>query len=526
MGFAERIVAYTRVRPFNHKELHGNNCKPPCTHPVVDITSERTLTFNPSKLKVVAPVSRFSTARTRVRYDQHYEFEGVFGPESTEEEVYEKVAKPLLETAIQGSNATMFAYGATGCGKSHTVSSINERLAEDLFKRIEELSASTQFTVKVSYLQLYNEKLIDLLPSNAQISVESKPDPTSDNSNNHNMRKIKRNGLYLRDVSNSSAESSNQIDIPGMTEYEVSNTDDMHELFHRGNKNRCVATTQANSQSSRSHALLTVKISSHNKDSDVAKEASLTIIDLAGSERAQSTQNRGQRLAEGASINKSLLALGNCINARAKKSPFVPYRESKLTRLLRFSLEGKCKTAMVVCVSPSISNFDETHYTLEYAKRASSITGSLDTSKNKPKEINKNKDLEAEITEMSQWRYRCVKSLCEAFPGLEITVNSYGGWSTISPERLVQALQKSAIPVSSARLRSSPLRNRATNQVNENYPEVPILRENPSCASFRTSTKPLSSKTFREAIICYSRADTTAIRYPVSPLKRLRRDVS
>lgn len=430
MGNGERIAAYARIRPFNAAELRQDGAKPPCTHPIVDITSERTLTFNPSKLSVLAPVSKYSTARTRIRYDQRYEFDGVFGPESGEAEIYAKVAHPLLETAVAGSNATIFAYGATGCGKSYTVNNINERLADALFAIVRKSRAHTDFVVKVSYLQLYNEKLIDLLPA---------------------QQRSPRSTLFLRDTL---ASSTTHMHIPGLSEYECHSAQDVRELYQRGNENRCIAATQANSVSSRSHALLTFAISRRDRASGARKHATLTIIDLAGSERAQTTQNRGQRLAEGACINRSLLALGNCINARARNSPFVPYRESKLTRLLRFSLEGHCQTAMVVCVSPSLVNFDETHYTLEYAKRASSISGRGPLPRSSAPAPSRIKELEQQVLEMSQWRQRCVRSLCAAFPGLEAAVNANGGWSTISPERLVQTLQKSAIPLSSARIRT------------------------------------------------------------------------
>lgn len=435
MADNERIVAFTRIRPFNSAELTQTGRNPVCTHPVVDITSATTITFNPSKLSVLAPVSKYSTARTRIKYDQHYAFDGVFGPETPEHDIYKSVAHPLLEAAVGGTNATIFAYGATGCGKSYTVNMINRNVAESLFELIEPLQTDYDFTVKLSYLQLYNEKIIDLLPDERTNIIEQ--------------QRAHKNGLFLRDTN-----SNTQVEITGLKEYECFSAQDIHALYDRGNTNRCVSATQANSQSSRSHALLSFNITSRSRKTGATKQSCLTVIDLAGSERAQTTQNRGQRLAEGACINRSLLALGNCINARARKSQFVPYRESKLTRLLRFSLEGRCKTAMVTCISPSLVNFDETHYTLEYAKRASTITGrptqrsSLSLSKSREQE------LEKQVLEMSKWRFHCVQSLCKAFPGLESTVNERGGWSTINPDRLVDALQKFALPVSSARIRS------------------------------------------------------------------------
>ena len=149
-------------------------------------------------------------------------------------------------------------------------------------------------------------------------------------------------------------------------------------MIVRGNEYRTMSPTEANATSSRSHAVLQINVSQRDRNADVNEAhtmATLSIIDLAGSERASATKNRGERLAEGANINKSLLALGSCINALCdpRKKNHVPYRNSKLTRLLKFSLGGNCKTVMIVCVSPSSAHFDETQNTLRYANRAKNI---------------------------------------------------------------------------------------------------------------------------------------------------------
>src|ERR1700761_1908195 len=150
------------------------------------------------------------------------------------------------------------------------------------------------------------------------------------------------------------------------------------EIIVRGNEYRTMSPTEANATSSRSHAVLQINVSQKDRNADVNEPhtmATLSIIDLAGSERASATKNRGERLIEGANINKSLLALGSCINALCdpRKRNHVPYRNSKLTRLLKFSLGGNCKTVMIVCVSPSSAHFDETQNTLRYANRAKNI---------------------------------------------------------------------------------------------------------------------------------------------------------
>jgi kinesin family protein 18/19 len=150
------------------------------------------------------------------------------------------------------------------------------------------------------------------------------------------------------------------------------------DMLIRGNENRTQSPTEANATSSRSHAVLQINVAQKDRNaghSEPTTFATLSIIDLAGSERASATKNRGERLLEGANINKSLLSLGSCINALCdpKKKNHVPYRNSKLTRLLKFSLGGNCRTVMIVCVSPSSVHFDETQNTLRYANRAKNI---------------------------------------------------------------------------------------------------------------------------------------------------------
>lgn len=369
---ASSAKVYVRVRPFLPSELcpqrsNGGNV---CSMPVVEVTGQKTLVYNPSSLKEHAPVTMFSTIRTRMRYDQQYQFEGVFDMNSSDTDVFKEVAVPSIEDALQGKNSTIFAYGATGCGKSHTVSAINSRTAPFLFSRLLELGSVAEYRVKVSYVELYNEKLIDLLPSS-----DKKMTPFE-----------RVNGLGLRD-------SCSGTGIIGLCEHSVSTPQDIINLCSRGDKARRTAATNANAQSSRSHAVFTIHVEYRFAgQSNQFKRSSITIMDLAGSERAQSTQNRGKLLAEGAKINQSLLALGKCINARARKQRFVPYRDSKLTRLLRSSLQGTCTTTMIVCVSPSILNFDETHYSLEYAQRTSCVqkpgnNGNVNANKGETKQL-------------------------------------------------------------------------------------------------------------------------------------------
>lgn len=207
--------------------------------------------------------------------------------------------------------------------------------------------------VRLSYLEIYNESIRDLLS----------PLPTPAGQ-----------GLMLRE------DAAKKISVVGITEHIPESPERVLEMIQEGNLRRTMSPTEANAVSSRSHAVLQINVTQRPRTADTITEttsASLNIIDLAGSERAAATRNNGVRMKEGANINKSLLALGNCINALCQsggqRSRHVPYRNSKLTRLLKFSLGGNCKTVMIVCVSPSSAHYDETHNTLKYANQAKNI---------------------------------------------------------------------------------------------------------------------------------------------------------
>jgi kinesin family protein 18/19 len=256
---------------------------------------------------------------------------------------------------LDGYNATVFAYGATGCGKTHTITGTIQQpgiiflTMQELFERIGERTDEKVTEVSLSYLEIYNETIRDLLlPGGSKA------------------------GLMLREDSNQTCS------VAGLTSHHPQNVQEVMDMIVRGNEYRTMSPTEANATSSRSHAVLQINVSQKDRNADINEPhtmATLSIIDLAGSERASATKNRGDRLIEGANINKSLLALGSCINALCdpRKKNHVPYRNSKLTRLLKFSLGGNCRTVMIVCVSPSSAHFDETQNTLRYANRAKNI---------------------------------------------------------------------------------------------------------------------------------------------------------
>lgn len=251
---------------------------------------------------------------------------------------------------------------ATGCGKTHTISGTPEdpglifMAMKDLFQRMESEAQDRHIVIKLSYLEIYNEQIRDLLS----------PDPTPPGQ-----------GLQLRD----STGGKNRISVVGLTEHTPRSPEEVLGMITEGNRRRTMSPTEANAVSSRSHAVLQVNVMQRPKCTGLTEEcssASLNIIDLAGSERASATHNRGQRMMEGANINRSLLALANCINALCRPAAahgqiHIPYRDSKLTRLLKFSLGGNCRTVMIVCVSPSSAHFEETQKTLKYANSAKSI---------------------------------------------------------------------------------------------------------------------------------------------------------
>lgn len=269
--------------------------------------------------------------------------------------MYEATTRGLLDSVLDGYNATVFAYGATGCGKTHTITGTVQEpgviflTMQELFERIGERTEDKVTEICLSYLEIYNETIRDLLVPGGS-----------------------KQGLMLREDANQA------VSVAGLSSHRPQNVQEVMDMIVRGNEYRTMSPTEANATSSRSHAVLQINVSQKDRNADVNEPhtmATLSIIDLAGSERASATKNRGERLIEGANINKSLLALGGCINALCdpRKKNHVPYRNSKLTRLLKFSLGGNCKTVMIVCVSPSSQHFEETHNTLRYANRAKNI---------------------------------------------------------------------------------------------------------------------------------------------------------
>ncbi|CAO2640692.1 Chromosome-associated kinesin KIF4 [Lemmus lemmus] len=295
--------------------------------------------------------------------DKSFTYDFVFDPSTEQEEVFNTAVAPLIKGIFKGYNATVLAYGQTGSGKTYSMGGaytaeqehestigVIPRVIQLFFKEINKKS-DFELTLKVSYLEIYNEEILDLLcPSHEKTQINIREDP--------------KEGIKL----------------VGLTEKTVLVASDTVDCLERGNNSRTVASTAMNSQSSRSHAIFTISIEQRKKnDKNSSFRSKLHLVDLAGSERQKKTKAEGNRLREGININRGLLCLGNVISALGddKKGSFVPYRDSKLTRLLQDSLGGNSHTLMIACVSPADSNLEETLNTLRYADRARKI-------KNKP----------------------------------------------------------------------------------------------------------------------------------------------
>ncbi|XP_013169064.1 PREDICTED: kinesin-like protein KIF19 isoform X2 [Papilio xuthus] len=322
----EKLMVVVRVRPLRNDE--GPR--------IVHVVSDKMLVLEEEA------DSRRDVLRQRRVNDKHYIYDKVFGEESTQEEVYATVCGPLVADALRGIAGAVFAYGATGAGKTHTMTGLMARALSHLFESIADSDDPDAYEVKMSYIEIYNENIRDLLNPGA-------------------------GPLELRDEGGNGAPV-----VAGLSEVRALGAAHVAELLTRGDRARTAEPTHANQHSSRGHALLSVSVS--KKVEGGIQRGRLFLIDLAGSERAGL---RSRRL-EGAHINRSLLALGNCIMALSGGARYVNYRDSKLTRLLREVLGGRCRTVMVAHAAAGGAHRDTTRSTLHYAQRAAAITNRVE----------------------------------------------------------------------------------------------------------------------------------------------------
>ncbi|XP_026729708.1 kinesin-like protein KIF18A isoform X1 [Trichoplusia ni] len=349
-NMAANIRVVVRVRPLNEKEMELNN------RIVVDVVDDKMLVFDPKEevrpffyQGVQQPNKNFLK---RANKELKFVFDNVCGQSATNKDVFELTTKDILASLMEGYNCSVFVYGATGAGKTFTMIGNNEHpgitylTMEHLFYTINSFEKDREFDIGVSYIEVYNENVYDLL-------------------------KPSRTPLQLRE------DSKYGVMVAGLTLNSIKTARELLNMLENGNKNRTQHPTDANAESSRSHAVFQVYVKMRYKTSSQLRIVKLSMIDLAGSERASATGCVGERFKEGANINKSLLSLGNCINRLADGGSYIPYRDSKLTRLLKDSLGGNCKTVMIANVSPSSVSYEDTYNTLKYAARANKIQLSI-----------------------------------------------------------------------------------------------------------------------------------------------------
>uniref|UniRef100_A0AAQ4RIH7 Kinesin-like protein n=1 Tax=Gasterosteus aculeatus aculeatus TaxID=481459 RepID=A0AAQ4RIH7_GASAC len=324
-----------------------------------------------------------------------YHFDRVFQSDTTQVQFYNAVAQKIVRDVLGGYNGTIFAYGQTASGKTHTMEGklhdsdmmgVIPRIVDDIFNYIYSMDENLEFHIKVSYFEIYLDKIKDLLDvSKVNLSVH---------------------------------EDKNRVPyVKGCTERFVSSPEEVMDAIDEGKNSRHVAVTNMNEHSSRSHSIFLINIKQENSQTGQKLTGKLYLVDLAGSEKVGKTGAEGTVLDEAKMINKSLSSLGNVISALSEGSGYVPYRDSKMTRILQDSLGGNCRTTMVICCSPSAFNDAETRSTLMFGQRAKTIKNTVSLNveltaeqwkKKWEKENEKNKTLKNTVTwleaELNRWR--------------------------------------------------------------------------------------------------------------------------
>ncbi|EDO47601.1 predicted protein, partial [Nematostella vectensis] len=274
--------------------------------------------------------------------ERRFVFDAVLPPAATNRQVYSYAGRPLVDAAFSGFNGTLMAYGQTGTGKTYTMMSrdgVCMQMVHKLFRRLVK-DQQHEYKVCMSYLQIYQEKIYDLLNSNHKLEMVLREDP--------------KKGVY----------------VENLTEYVVRSADEVMSLMRSSKKRLIFAETRMNRLSSRSHSVCQITIQ-RSRGKNTPKNGN---CDLAGSERVKRAQVEGERLSELQHINLSLLELGNTIHALSEGTrTHIPFRNSSLTRLLQDSLGGNCKTSFVMCISPTNADKMETRCTLEFGQRALKI---------------------------------------------------------------------------------------------------------------------------------------------------------
>ena len=364
------IIIAVRVRPLNKKEIEDADYK------TINIIDKDTLIISiPTDYSINKKGKNKSKKENKINIikekEETFKYDFVFGEDVKQKQIYKYTSSNLIKQVLEGYNATIFAYGATGTGKTYTMLGsgsnvgIMIRAIRDLFQLINN-NNDKKYIIKISYIEIYNEIIKDLLQNNIN---------KNNNSNSViELRNDPKKGMFLQ----------------GAEYIKVPNENEAYNLILRGNKNRTEKNTEFNENSSRSHAILQIYLEIEDQEIKLQKETKFgkfMLLDLAGSEKASFNYNsKGNN--ELGSINKSLLALNKCITLLTSQNrKFIPWRESKLTRLLQESLSGNSRVVMIATVSQALIAFDETMFTLQYANRAKNLK--VDIKKN----VVENKDV-------------------------------------------------------------------------------------------------------------------------------------
>lgn len=353
---ADRQVTPGKFRDSRQKIADDNDCKKNiqvvCRIKPL-ISKERDL----NEVSSIEILNDRKTVRIRSQMDSTFTFDNVFPAETSQKQLFDSIGLPTVKSVLEGFNGTILAYGQTSSGKTYTMvgpditdqvsKGLIPRISKTIFEGIQEAEPELEFSVKVSYCEIYLEKIRDLLDTRKT---------------NLKIAEDKTRGVFIKDLS----------------EYYVASEGEVFSMLKQGNKQREVAGTLMNEESSRSHAIFMVTISQHNIQDLSLKTGKMFLVDLAGSEKLSKSAAEGKRLDETKNINKSLSSLGNVICALTDgKSVHIPYRDSKLTRVLSESLGGNSKTSLIVTVSSAFFNENETLSTLRFGLRAKAV-------KNKP----------------------------------------------------------------------------------------------------------------------------------------------
>ena len=337
MSKQSNVKVYCRVRPENEKEKQSKT--PICIFPMDENT-----------IKICSS----SPDQPQDSKTQEFTFDSIFPQNSSQNDIFTKCALPLIKSVLEGINCTLFCYGQTSSGKTYTMEGFDNnknlqgiipRTTEYIFEQIPNASKEIEFNIKCNYYQIYNEKIQDLLDTRkTDLSIRED--------------KVNNKGIWVEEL----------------TEICVSSEEEMNEVFYTGSHNRTVSATEMNKGSSRSHSLFVITIFQRNTITGSTKTGKIHFVDLAGSEKmSKSGIEKGRLLKEAQNINKSLMTLGMVINALSENAKFVPYRDSKLTRVLQESLGGNSLTTLIVTISPSWLNQNESMSTLRFGQRAKLI---------------------------------------------------------------------------------------------------------------------------------------------------------